>query len=381
MVHLLQSVFRNFGANPLFALLCVGAIPLLWAVERRVAAWVGVALLAAAAIVLHSLLLPKPPSPYFAARILAFLGEAGASAAAVLGFLSIRRADGRLAFGIFAAVLLANFVTGKYLGFTGRALPVTFDRVVAVADAQLRVQPSFILGRLFERITALRDFCFLTYNGLLFALLLLCAIRLRQDRGPAITLIVQFMAAGVVGSMLYAVLPVCGPIYAFPGQFPWHPPMLGLRDAVATVLPHAPRNGVPSLHFTWALLFFLGSSGQLRIVRAVFAIFLAGTILATMGMGEHYFLDLVIAVPFACAIASLRRDSWHRARGRLTALLLFAATLGWMLVLRFDAALLLSEWRLPVAAAATVLIPLYGSLHDAPRSAPLDARQAGRTAA
>ena len=371
MMHVLETVFRTLGANPLLAFLCAGGMPLLWSVERRTSVWLGVMAATVPIFCLHAFL-GAPAAPYFAAQTLAAFGEAGCAAAAFLAFFALRRPDARIAFGIFATVLLANYITGKYLRFTGTAMPVTFDRVVAVGDATLGSQLSFAIGRLFGRVAAIRNLCFLTYNGLLFALLLLCSIRLRQDRGAALVLVGKFMAAGIAGSLLYAVLPVCGPAYAFPDAFPWHPLTLSLADAVPGFLPQAPRNGVPSLHFTWALLFFLGAADQPRMVRAVFGMFLVGTVLATMGTGEHYCLDLVIAVPFACAIASLNRECWRDLRLRFSSLLLLCCTVAWMLILRFDPGLLLVSWRMPLVAGATTVVPLLcWNLLRAPRSSRL----------
>lgn len=358
MPHILQALFKDFGTNPLFAIMCAGAIPLLFALERRTSPWIAAALLTLAAVVLNSRFAP-PPAPYFGARILAWLGEAGASAAVVLGFLSIRRARCRIAFGIFLTVVLSNWVTGKYLEFTGTAMPVTFDRVMAVADSRFGLQPSFAVGRLFEALPALHDFAFLTYNALLFALLLLCALRLRDHVRSAVELLVQFLAAGAAGSLLYALLPVCGPVYSFPHDFPRHDPVLTAADAAPRPLPPAPRNGVPSLHFTWALLFFLASGRHSRAVRALYSVFLAGTFLATIGTGEHYFLDLVIAVPFACAIAGIREDFPTRVRTLLTPAALVAATLAWMLLLRTDPKLLLPPFVVPAACLLTVAASVY----------------------
>jgi hypothetical protein len=85
-----------------------------------------------------------------------------------------------------------------------------------------------------------------------------------------------------------------------------------------------------------------------------FALLMAGTILATVGFGEHYAIDLVVAVPFACAVASFAIE----APRRLFPLGCLAATVVWMLTLRFSPSLLLTPGLLPLAELVTVAVPL-----------------------
>ena len=64
----------------------------------------------------------------------------------------------------------------------------------------------------------------------------------------------------------------------------------------------APRNCVPSMHMVWVLLLWYYSPKWLRpIALTVVAI----TALATLGLGEHYVIDLAVAAPFALGVHSL----------------------------------------------------------------------------
>ena len=84
-----------------------------------------------------------------------------------------------------------------------------------------------------------------------------------------------------------------------------------------------PRNCMPSLHVGWALLVYWHARTLGTAARMGGAFWLASTILATLAMGQHYFIDLVVAVPFAALIDALaagvapRRKS--SARGPLIA--------------------------------------------------------------
>ena len=64
----------------------------------------------------------------------------------------------------------------------------------------------------------------------------------------------------------------------------------------------APRNAMPSVHVAATLLVFWNSIGWPKWARAITAVFLLLTVLATLGFGEHYLVDLVVAVPFCLAV-------------------------------------------------------------------------------
>ena len=73
----------------------------------------------------------------------------------------------------------------------------------------------------------------------------------------------------------------------------------------------APRNCLPSMHLSWALL--IAIMARRRILKIVFWIFVALTAFATIAIGEHYLIDLIVAVPFTYALRS--SAEWlHRQR-------------------------------------------------------------------
>ena len=99
-------------------------------------------------------------------------------------------------------------------------------------------------------------------------------------------------------------MPTIGPRAFFGESFP------GLI-AAGTVLETRPvvdfdpthfRNAVPSLHVTWAALALLACRGRSALACGLMAVFLAFTILATLGLGEHYLIDLIVAAPFLLVV-------------------------------------------------------------------------------
>jgi PAP2 superfamily protein len=132
---------------------------------------------------------------------------------------------------------------------------------------------------------------------------------------------------------LYALCPGAGPAYLFQLRdhypYPWSVP-IPLLHPHSTFLPAGLQlNTTPSGHITWALLFFwfcLNYSRK-RVTVAVGAIAVL-TVIATLGLGEHYVIDLILSVPFAAAVWALVEKQWKRAG------VLMAILIAWLVGLR-----------------------------------------------
>ncbi len=73
-------------------------------------------------------------------------------------------------------------------------------------------------------------------------------------------------------------------------------------------------NSMPSLHLVFALLCWIYSPPKLRIPMLVFV---ALVVAATLGLGEHYAIDLVAALPFTAAVVLMTRMALrHHFRSR-----------------------------------------------------------------
>jgi hypothetical protein len=180
----------------------------------------------------------------------------------------------------------------------------------------------------------------------------------------AMPVMIAFLITGPVGVFFYNLLPACGPIHLFGSAFPFHAPALAdvMHRKLETIrIPHDPRNAIPSLHIAWVLLVWW-SSHQLGLwIRAIAFAFLAFTTMATMGLGEHYFVDVVVAYPFALMVVALCSYTvpFSNERRRLAFLWGTFATLLWFALLSFASGLF---WMTPVfpwtMVIATILITL-----------------------
>ena len=148
-----------------------------------------------------------------------------------------------------------------------------------------------------------------------------------------------FLITGPIGILFYNLLPAMGPAHIFRHDFPWNPiPFESVHRLLISPIPLAgPRNAIPSLHMGWMLLAWWFSRGLSLCERAIVAFFVFFTITGTMGTGEHYFIDLIAAFPFALLIASLSRYQlpWRSSLRFSSALFSLGLILSWFAVLRF----------------------------------------------
>lgn len=144
------------------------------------------------------------------------------------------------------------------------------------------------------------------YGVLIFGFYGVLALAVRKNEIARLnvwrTLVVPFGLA----FLLYSLLPLSGPTYAFfSGQFPDNMPSpLGVA-AAQVVIPPAYRNGMPSMHLTGAILVWMLSVGlRSRPAVSLSSILVMGTAIATLALGEHYLLDLIVAFPYAAFLGS-----------------------------------------------------------------------------
>ncbi len=181
--------------------------------------------------------------------------------------------------------------------------------------------------------------------------MLAAGLRWRRYGGADETSIPLAVAIGaVVAPLLYSIVPAAGPAFRWAPRFPFDPPAGG--DVALTPGPlgmSGVTNAMPSLHFAYALLVLWGSWSLGLAARSFGIAFTVLTALATLGLGEHYVVDLVVALPFAMMLAAVARRAagWERAFGADATL-----TLGWLAAIRFSPVL----WANSVFVWSAVLV-------------------------
>jgi hypothetical protein len=299
----------------------------------------GLQLLAAACllVLLQALALKVPLK---ATPVLALLGV---SSLGLLGLRKIWAGDRErevLFYAFFPPLLfvLLGYASSALLEITGRLHPTTLDLFLSNFDASLGIQPSFEVGQLVLRSRWLTRLALLFYFALPIPVMLVYTKQLVRLGSSAMAVFLGLFVVGPVGVIFYNLLPACGPIYLFGSKFPFDP--LSNQQVkemlIQPVLVTGVRNAFPSLHVAWAFLLSWYAAGLSNWTKFFVLLFLAGTVLATLGLGEHYFIDLVAALPFAlmiqagCALQIPWLDR-HRSVPFLGGLFLI---LGWIVLLR-----------------------------------------------
>jgi len=257
----------------------------------------------------------------------------------------------------------AGWCMPLFHGWTSKAQPAVLDLYLYSFDASLGVQPSFLIGQLFVRYYPLFIVCLVVYMIPGIALALSYAGCLMKDKKTALSAFIAFFIAAPAGFVLYNFFPALGPIYTFKGIFPWH--ALTFAQArhlvVKPIVLEGLRNAMPSLHAGWAYLIFWYSRRLSLLERVAAGAILVFTLLATLGTGEHYFIDLVVAVPFTLMILAATNMIVHRAVAplRMPLFIGLALTLAWFAALRFGLRVFWISPAIPWAACLLTIAACF----------------------
>ncbi len=211
-----------------------------------------------------------------------------------------------------ALAIPAELVAQALTAWMSSLRPLKLDLYVYCLDGTLGFQPSFVIGRVVEQHFWLKMILAFTYGSCSLAMLSVLAAYLRCRSRSEVLVAMKAFALNLFAALpIYLLIPVCGPKFAFPG-FP--------SSVLQQVSPHAmaiwaPPNGVPSVHFSTALLvawlarhWFWG-----RILGPAYVVL---TAVVTLGSGQHYLFDLIAAVPYAFLIYRISRaDATNRRPG------------------------------------------------------------------
>ena len=265
------------------------------------------------------------------------------------------------------AVILPAFgmAMGLALDLTVPLHRWAWDPIVLGLDAGFG-QPSFAVGRLADSHPALLTLLSLVYLFLPVVMAAMLVLEKRQAVDRERGLLRSILLAAVVGYALYQLYPVVGPGPLFGARFPNGAASLAgpPQHLVDVSAISDPRNCMPSLHVGWALLVYWHARTLGTPARVGGAFWLASTILATLAMGQHYFVDLVVAVPFAALIDGLAGGGAPRRKSSAHGQLI--ATAGALLAVWYAILLLAppgaSGW-LPLRLLALATIAASWALH------------------
>jgi hypothetical protein len=207
-----------------------------------------------------------------------------------------RKADAWLLMSLATVPLSLAVLTT--IGKLSCLAPVKYDQYFYLMDLRLG-DPSYTIGVFLAGHPICNRIIQVIYNLLPYEVIAIFGANLwRTSLAEAGRSLWAYFLMYSIILPLYLIFPAAGPGLAFPG-FPYiHP---------AIVVPHvmalrAAPNCMPSGHFAQALLtIWLARKWRVGVVLSV--LFAALTGVATLGLGEHYVIDLVAAVPYSALIA------------------------------------------------------------------------------
>ncbi len=180
--------------------------------------------------------------------------------------------------------------------------PEKLDLYIYRLDGLLQCEPSFVVGRFVHSQPVLVQVALsMAYSLMPMAMVAIYWAWVWRYPEQS-TIVGRALILNLILSVpCYFLVPVAGPSYAFP-SFPARPVTGPAHPIRLDALP----NGVPSIHFSTALL-CAWYARRFRFGPPLGLLYLMATALATLGFGEHYLFDLVIAVPYTVGVVSLAR--------------------------------------------------------------------------
>ncbi len=244
--------------------------------------------------------------------------------------------------GFIVLLAAAGPVSVAVLKASSHAYPLKYDYVLQSLDQALGLTAFQVSGLFSSRQ---RTDLLALYEFLAPAMVAWYGIHLVMRGSQPRKLLYSYLIAYLVGGCLYGIVPAMGPRYAFGATFPMGHPNVAPVPALLEGYP----NAIPSLHVATALLFVLFNNRN-RWLLTTAVLFLTGTVAATLAI-EHYVVDLVVAVPFACFAV-------EAAYGRVIAAMKYLGLVFvWLGLIRFASPELLQHpWALRFLAVFSILL-------------------------
>lgn len=260
---------------------------------------------------------------------------------------------------LFVLALLFMMVPQPALSLTATLHPYVFDLHALHWDRAAGIGITPVLTTFVDTVPALPQLLSLAYGMTPLAFLAVALLHLRRRPAGVPSGLLSWVGLTACALLAYNFLPIVGPKYLF-GSADY---ARRLVEAAALPLTTAqtglvPRNGMPSMHFGWLLAASVVwcRSGTRWWSRAILIAMTTLTGMATLYNGEHYTVDLIVAVPFVLAALALCTTSvpWSSAARRGTIVAGFGAWLVWVLLLRSQVPLFLEHrWLCALLLLAT----------------------------
>jgi hypothetical protein len=222
-----------------------------------------------------------------------------------------------IGFGLL--LVIASKVGDTWLRITATVRPTVLDINAVLADHAL-AEPSWILGRLVDAggpvLIAVLHWVYIELPVAAMVVAIYQLRHVRTDGWPAHFLMRTFLLLGLIGPVVYVLFPLVGPDFAFGSAghgfevgdyWPRAVPPIDLAPSAIAFDDSTARNCMPSMHTAWAMAVYIHSRGGPRWLRSGGTLWLMCTIVATLGFGYHYGIDLVAGAVLCLTVESALR--------------------------------------------------------------------------
>lgn len=269
-------------------------------------------------------------------------------------------------FYLTVIILMLGQATNNALELTRFILPETIDADLYKIDTAFWGFADNLYATFIQYQQPLWQSIVISVYSLLAIMLTLLFIPvLREKRDVQLNVLRVLIVPFICAYLLYCFTPVGGPLYVFGNDYPANMGAVLAQTKGTIFVPPSYRNGMPSMHFTGAMLMVLVAACLTRKVYFyATAAFAAITFIATMALGEHYLIDLIVAAPLCIALgtALINPPGWHFYKRRIwwVCMLLFAT---WEIMLHADTTrFFLADhlWAVRLFSAVSVIAAVYG---------------------
>ena len=161
--------------------------------------------------------------------------------------------------------------------------------------------------------------------------MVVAAFQWKRKAADELSVLPASMIGSIIGFSRHWPAPAIGPKVYFAGQFPlMHATPAHLdRSPLYDFDPHQICATTCPQYFAWAVMTFLFTSRFPLVARAYAALFVLLTLCATIGLGEHYLIDLSVGMAVVLLVRGLTaaRLSWRNSNASAFALIGFAMSL------------------------------------------------------
>ncbi len=248
----------------------------------------------------------------------------------------------------------------------------TYDHLLYAFDGSLGFQPSFWAGRMVGLTPWFTLATGALYDALPIFLAIAYLVEERRGARQARDVFILILLVGLCGAGCFFLFPAVGAYWVFAKSFPLHPPAVSSLAIVPTFITTAvPRNCMPSLHTSWALVVFwaAGKCGLpwRLLIRSLLILMLLQT------LAYHYLADMIVAAPFTLTLFALTRTTvpWSSPQRRAAVAFGLSCVTIWLVALRWGTFLFQSSPIVPWTAALLTVSSsfwLWHTLDAAPAS-------------